>query len=90
MAKTKSVKKALRQSLKRKERNLVYKRKMRKLIKEIRGLVSENKTEEARNLLPQLYKVLDKSAKVGVIKKNTVSRQKSRITQFTNQKSAKA
>ncbi len=52
---------------------------MKKLIKEVKTLVSENKIKEAKELLPRIYKVLDKSAKKGVIKKNTASRKKSRI-----------
>lgn len=79
---TKSAKKALRQNVKRKARNLVYRKKMKDLIKKVRSLVSEKKIEEAKNLLPKIYKILDKSAKVGVIKKNTASRKKSRLTKF--------
>ncbi|MFH1656726.1 MAG: 30S ribosomal protein S20 [Candidatus Nealsonbacteria bacterium] len=77
-----SAKKALRQSIKRKERNLVYKKKMKELIKEIRSLVLEKKAEEARKLLSQAYKIIDKSAKVNIIKKNTASRKKSRLTKL--------
>jgi len=83
---TKSAKKALRQNQKRKAKNLVYKKKMKNLIKEVRSLVSEKKIEDAKKLLPQIYKSLDKSAKVGVIKKNTASRKKSRITKSVNKK----
>lgn len=44
---------------------------------------SENSAiEEAKKLLPQVYKVLDKAAKIGLIKKNTASRNKSRITKL--------
>ena len=82
----KSAKKALRQDVKRKARNLVYKKKIKDLIKKIRGLVSENKTEEAKKLLPQVYKILDKSAKVNVIKKNAASRKKARITKMIKSK----
>ena len=57
---------------------------MKTLVKETKGLIEENKTEEARNILPRLYKILDKSAKVGVIKKNTASRKKARITKLLN------
>jgi len=81
---TKSAKKALRQNVKRKARNLAYKNKMKKLIKEVRSLVSENKIEEAKKLLPSVYKILDKSAKTNVIKKNTASRKKARITKLIN------
>lgn len=83
---TKSAKKALRQNIKRKARNLVYKKKIKDLIKKVRGLVSEKKNEEAKKLLPQVYKILDKAAKVGVIKKNTASRKKARITKLINKK----
>ena len=82
MAITKSAKKAWRQSLKRKARNLIYKTKIKKLIKEVRNLVLGNKIEEAKKLLPQVYKILDKAAKERVIKKNTVARKKSRITKL--------
>lgn len=81
---TKSAKKALRQNARRKARNLVYKKKMRGLIKQVRALVEEKKTEEAKKLLPQIYKILDKTAKVGIIKKNTAGRKKSRITKLVN------
>ena len=79
---TKSAKKALRQNLKRKARNLIYKNKIKSLSKEIRNLISEKKTEEAKKLLPQIYKILDKATKVEIIKKNTAARKKSRITRL--------
>lgn len=82
MAITKSAKKAIRQSLKRKAGNLVYKNKLKSLIKEARALVSQKKINEAKSLLPQVYKILDKSAKVGIIKKNAASRSKSRIAKL--------
>ena len=87
---TKSAKKALRQNLKRKKRNLVYKNKIKSLTKKVVGLVGEKKIEEAKKILPQLYKILDKAAKKGVIKKNRAARKKSCIAkaitrhQFTN------
>jgi small subunit ribosomal protein S20 len=87
MAITKSAKKALRQNIKHKERNLVYKNKIKNLIKEIRSLVSQKKIEQAKNVLPQVYKILDKAAKVGVIKKNAASRKKSRLALLLNKSS---
>ncbi|MBZ9578015.1 30S ribosomal protein S20 [Patescibacteria group bacterium] len=83
---TKSAKKALRQNVKRRARNLVYKKKMKDLIKKVRTLVLEKKIEQAKKLLPQVYKILDKAAKVNVIKKNTADRKKSRITKLVNKK----
>ena len=82
MAITSSAKKALRQNLRRRARNIVYKNKIKGLIKETRFLVKENKIEEAKKLLPAVYKAADKGAKVGVIKKNTADRIKSRLTKL--------
>ncbi|MDO8264873.1 MAG: 30S ribosomal protein S20 [Candidatus Parcubacteria bacterium] len=76
---TKSAKKALRQSLKRKAGNKVYKEKIKSLFKEAKILVSKKKIDEAKKLLPQIYQALDKAAKVGVIKKNNASRRKMRF-----------
>jgi small subunit ribosomal protein S20 len=82
MAITASAKKAIRQSARRKEQNIVYKDKIKKLVKEARFLMSEKKPAEAKKLLPEIYAALDKAAKVGVIKKNNASRRKSRLTKF--------
>jgi len=82
MAITHAAKKALRQSIKRKAGNLIYKNKIKDLMKRARLLVSQKKIKEAESLLPQVYKILDKSAKVGIIKKNAASRSKSRITKL--------
>ena len=79
---TKSAKKSLRQSFSRKAKNLIYKNKIKDLIKKARLLASQKKIKEAKDLLPQIYKALDKAAKVGVIKKNAASRRKSRMARF--------
>jgi len=81
---TESAKKALRQNIRRRKRNIQKKEKVKNLIKEARLLVSQKKVEDARKLLPQIYKSLDKAAKTGVIKKNTADRKKSRITALIN------
>ena len=83
----KSAKKALRQSKKRRKRNIQKKKKIKDLLKEVESLVSEKKIKEARNLLPEVYKFLDKAAKTSLLKKNTVSRKKSRITKLINRNS---
>ena len=79
---TKSAKKALRQNIRRREKNIAYKDKLKNLIKEVRSLVLKKKIDEAKKLLPRVYKALDKTAKVGVIKKNAASRTKSRIAKL--------
>ena len=77
---TKSAKKAIRQSERRRIRNFEKMRKLKKLLKEVSNLISQKKTAEVKNLLPQVYKLLDKATKTGLIKKNTASRKKSRIS----------
>ncbi len=77
-----AAKKALRQSPRHQARNLVYKNKIKSLIKKARSLVLQKKIDEAKSLLPEIYQALDKAAKVGVIKKNAASRKKSRITKL--------
>jgi small subunit ribosomal protein S20 len=55
---------------------------MKSLLKETRALVGQEKVTEAKKNLSKIYKALDKAAKEGIIKKNTASRKKSRITKF--------
>jgi small subunit ribosomal protein S20 len=76
---TKSAKKALKQSRRRRLFNLRRSKKMKMLVKQIRGLIKEKKKKEAIELLPSVYQAIDKAAKRGVIKKNTASRKKSRL-----------
>ncbi|PJB98812.1 MAG: 30S ribosomal protein S20, partial [Candidatus Nealsonbacteria bacterium CG_4_9_14_0_8_um_filter_36_17] len=82
MAITRSAKKALRQSERRKIRNIQRKRKIKDLLKEVKSLVSQKKIEGAKELLPQVYKLLDKAAKTDLIKKNTAARKKSRMARL--------
>jgi len=89
MAITKSAKKAIRQSLRRKAHNLVYKNKIKKLVKQVRALVLQKKNEETKKILPDIYKALDKAAKVGVIKKNNADRRKSRLTKLVDPQAGK-
>jgi len=85
---TKSAKKALRQSKKRRTLNLRRLGTMRENIKNIKKLVEENKKEEAQKLLPQTYKAIDKAVKRNILKKNTAARKKSRITKLINRPKA--
>ncbi len=82
MAITQSAKKAIRQNKKRRIQNLVYINKIKKLLKEAKTLVLQKKDKEAKELLPKVYEILDKAAKVGIIKKNNASRRKSRMAKM--------
>lgn len=77
---TKSAKKSQRHSLRRRSMNIWGKQKIKKILKEVENLILAKKKEEAKKILPQVYKILDKATKSGLLKKNTASRKKSRIT----------
>jgi len=84
---TKSAKKALRASLRKRKFNLRRKEAMKSVIKKIKKLAKEGGNEEAVKMMPAAYKAIDKAAKRGVIKKNAASRKKSRLAKFlSNQK----
>lgn len=78
-----SAKKALRQSMRRAKQNLLKKEAYRHLLKETRRKIDEGKKEDAKILLPRLYKALDKAAKTNAISKNKASRLKSRTARLT-------
>ncbi len=79
MPRTKSAKKALRQNVRRRRQNLNRKAEIKGAVKTYRRLIAEKKMAEAEGKLPQVYKILDKMAKVGLIKPNKASRLKSRL-----------
>lgn len=76
-------KKALKGSLVKKAMNDRNKKNIKESIKKIEKLVKEKKNKEAKKLLPEAYSVIDKACKRGVIKKNTASRKKSRLSKIT-------
>ena len=80
MPRTKSAKKALRQNIRRRERNLRTGTDLKEVIRKFKKFVEKKNLGEARSFLPQVYKKLDKLAKVGFIKKNKAARLKSRLS----------
>lgn len=89
MPNTKSAEKALRQSKKRRAKNLHKKIVFKGAVKEFKKLVAAGKFEDAKKMLPIVFKRLDKAAKTGVIKKNKASRLKSNTSRLLNKASAK-
>jgi small subunit ribosomal protein S20 len=77
---TQSAKKALRGSQKKRGFNIKKKELLGKAVKQVKKLVAEKKYTEAKALMPQVQKIIDKSAKTGLLKKNTASRKKARIS----------
>lgn len=79
-----SAKKALRASQKKRVFNVRRKSAYEEEIKKIKKLIREGKTKEAIKGLPLVYKAIDKALKTKLLKKNTASRKKSRLTLFVN------
>ncbi len=84
MAITKSAKRAYKKSLKRREINKEKKETLKQAKKEFLKLIEANQIEEAKKILPRLYKLLDKAAKTNLIKKNKTKRLKSRLAKKVN------
>jgi small subunit ribosomal protein S20 len=82
MPKTKSAKKALRSSERKRLHNLMHKKRIKATEKKIKKAIEEKKIEEAKELLKIYYKFVDKAAKENVIKRNTASRKKSKMTKL--------
>ncbi len=77
---SKSAKKSHRASLRKKAFNDKRKKTMKEVVKSVKSAIVDQKPEDANKLLPDAYKAIDKAAKRGVIKKNTASRKKSRLS----------
>lgn len=77
---TKGAKKAIRASEKKQVFNLRRKRNAQSAVKEVKKLVKSGDIAGAKTKLSAAYKALDKAAKMGTIKKNNASRQKSRLS----------
>ncbi len=80
----KSAKKYLRSSARKKAANDRNKKNVKESFKEIEKLLKDKKKDEVKKVLPRFYKAVDKAAKKGVIKKNTASRKKSRVSRMIN------
>lgn len=80
MALIKAAKKSIRSDAKKRVFNLKVKRAMKASVKKVKDLVVQKKAKEAQAVLPEAYKKIDKAMKKGIIKKNTASRKKSRLS----------
>ena len=81
---TKSAKKALRASKRKRTFNLRRKKAISDVVKKVKKLELSKKLDEASKLLPQAYKAIDKAVKRGILKKNTAARKKSRLASLLN------
>jgi small subunit ribosomal protein S20 len=79
MANTYSALKRVRQTERRTEFNRKNKSRLRHAIREIRRALTGKDPKAATALLPKTFSVIDRSAKTGIIKKNTAARYKSKL-----------
>lgn len=84
MANLRNAKKALRQNLKRAQRNKIMKAEIKSLRVKLRKAITAKQLEEATQVAQLVCKKLDKAAQKNVFKKNTVARYKSRLMKKLN------
>jgi len=90
LAKTKSAEKRIRQSEKRRERNIIVKSQVKTTVKKLLLAVESRNLEKSKVSLGKAISVIDKAAAKGVIHKNTASRKISRLTKKVNTLSEEA
>lgn len=80
MANIKSAEKQNRQSAKHRERNRAATSRLRTGIKNTRAAIEAGDDKAARESLSEVYSVIDRTARKGLIKENTANRYKSRLS----------
>lgn len=83
---TSSARKALRVASRRKAVNDRQTKVMREEVKKVEKLVREKKFDDAKKAVSVAYSAIDKAAKKGLIKANTASRKKARLSRITKAK----
>ena len=80
MANTISAQKRVRTTAIRTEINRTRKTRLRHQVRAMRRLLEAKDVNGATALVPKTFSMIDRSAKWGIIKKNTAARYKSRLT----------
>jgi small subunit ribosomal protein S20 len=80
MANTISSLKRVRQTKRKTDVNRFRKTRLRHQIRSFRRLIEQKDSGAAQAALPATFSLIDRSAKWGIIKKNTAARYKSRMT----------
>ena len=84
MAQQSSAEKAMRQSVKRRERNRRNISKLKTTIKKLRSAIAKGDTEGAKKLLDETVGEIDRAARKGVVHDNAAARYKSRLSRRVN------
>ena len=79
MANIQSAKKRIRQTVKKTERNRVYRSSTRTHIKKTRQLIAEGNLDEADVMARKAYQMLDKAARRHVVHPRNAARRKGRL-----------
>jgi small subunit ribosomal protein S20 len=77
--------KRARQNLKRRERNRSAKTQIKNIVKTVRSAVDENSKEVALKELNSAKSLINKTARKGIIHRNTAARKISRLSKLVNQ-----
>jgi small subunit ribosomal protein S20 len=79
MANTISALKRVRQTKRRTQSNRLRKSRLRHQVRAMRRLLEAKDVKAATALVPATFSMIDRSARWGIIKKNTAARYKSRL-----------
>jgi small subunit ribosomal protein S20 len=79
MANTYSALKRVRETERRTAFNRKNKSRLRHQIRAMRRAIASKDASAAAQLMPQTFSLIDRSAKTGIIKKNTAARYKSKL-----------
>ena len=71
--------KRVRADVKRRQRNLEAKSKLKTLVRQFNHSIEEKSADQAKKIYPLLTRLLDQSARKGILHRNTASRKKSRL-----------
>ncbi len=88
LATHKSALKRAKQNKIKRFRNVGYKTKAKRAVKEVRTAVSNNTADEARESLVRAVSIIQKTASKGVVHRNTASRKISRLARQVNKLSS--
>ncbi len=84
MPNSKSAAKRLRQSLKRRARNLQVKERLLFLVRKIKSSIKSEEKDKAMEYMLQYQKLVDKAAKKNIYHPNKAGRKKSRLMKAIN------
>lgn len=85
MANMKNAKKKIKTIAKEKQLNNTYRSSMRTAMKNVEKMVAANDKDKAKEALNTAIKRIDKAGSKGIVHKNYVARNKSRLTKKVNE-----